>query len=372
MHAVLKGINKVTKRLKTGRKVIYYYYRATGKSLKGIPGTDEFINSYNEALREFKGSRANDQFASVLTAYSQSYQFQNQLAPTTKTEYRRKIAHLDREFGDLPIAALKKPEVRRIFIEYGDIVAAESGPREADYRLSVLSACLSWAVQRAILPQNHIKGFARYHSADRSDIIWMADHIEKFMRVASEEMQQALMIGLHSGLRQGDVISLRWDNFDGSDLCVSINKNIRKGKASRPVIIPCTTALKGMLNQMPRRSEYILCTTTGVKFTSRHFGKQWQAAYRKAGLGNVDLHFHDLRGTAVVLLAEAGCTIPQIAAITKHSLQTVTAILEKYLTRTRHLASTAICLFEASPTAGFANRLQTGPQKTQISEPKDK
>ncbi len=133
-----------------------------------------------------------------------------------------------------------------------------------------------------------------------------------------------------------------------------------------------SSALKGMLNQMPRRSEYIFCTTTGVKFTSRHFGKQWQAAYRKAGLGNVDLHFHDLRGTAVVLLAEAGCTIPQIAAITKHSLQTVTAILEKYLTRTRHLASTAICLFEASPTAGFANRLQTGPQKTQISEPKDK
>jgi hypothetical protein len=49
------------------------------------------------------------------------------------------------------------------------------------------------------------------------------------------------------------------------------------------------------------------------------------------------LHFHDLRGTAVTVLAEEGCTDLQIASITGHSLKQVAAILEKYLARTRAL-----------------------------------
>ncbi len=33
-------------------------------------------------------------------------------------------------------------------------------------------------------------------------------------------------------------------------------------------------------------------------------------------------------------LAEAGCSIPQIAAITAHSIKTIETILERYLIRT--------------------------------------
>ena len=59
------------------------------------------------------------------------------------------------------------------------------------------------------------------------------------------------------------------------------------------------------------------------------------------------------------MLAEAGCTTPQIAAITGHSLKTVTGILDKYLARTRALASEAVTLFENAKSTEFANRLQT-------------
>jgi integrase len=73
----------------------------------------------------------------------------------------------------------------------------------------------------------------------------------------------------------------------------------------------------------------------------------------------VELHFHDLRGTAVTLLSEAGCTPQQVATITGHSLRTVHRILERYLARTRGLAEQAIFNFENSPRTKFANQLQT-------------
>lgn len=50
----------------------------------------------------------------------------------------------------------------------------------------------------------------------------------------------------------------------------------------------------------------------------------------------------DLRDTAVTWLALAGATIPEIAAVTGHSLQSITSVLEHYLARHPELADHAI------------------------------
>jgi len=59
-----------------------------------------------------------------------------------------------------------------------------------------------------------------------------------------------------------------------------------------------------------------------------------------------DLHFHDLRGTAVTMLAEAGCSNAEIAAITGHSMQHVETILTKYVSLTKDLAQSAMAKLE--------------------------
>jgi integrase len=123
-----------------------------------------------------------------------------------------------------------------------------------------------------------------------------------------------------------------------------------------------------MLNGMERVSPLILTTKTGRSLKKRYFARLWDEAMHKAGLQSVllpgsdvpiELHFHDLRGAAVTLLSEAGCTPQQIATITGHSLKTVHRILERYLARTRGLAEQALLNFENSPRTKFANHLQT-------------
>jgi hypothetical protein len=55
------------------------------------------------------------------------------------------------------------------------------------------------------------------------------------------------------------------------------------------------------------------------------------------------LHFHDLRGTAVMRLALSDCTAPEIAAVTGHSLKSVEAIPEAhYLGGPLELAEAAV------------------------------
>ena len=143
------------------------------------------------------------------------------------------------------------------------------------------------------------------------------------------------------------------------------------------VTIPCTRALRRMLDGMERRSPLILTTKTGQALQKRYFARLWEEAAAEAGVGRITLpgvaepvalHFHDLRGTAVTMLSEAGCSPQQIATITGHSLNTVTVILDRYLARTRALAEQAIVKRENSPRTEFANRLQTASPTPKASK----
>lgn len=364
----MPGINMVRKRLASGGTAIYYYHRATGQRLDGTPGTPQFIASYAQAEATMKARHSGETFNGLIRAYTTSIEFEQKLAPTTRGEYKRMLTKAEPEFGDMPMGALNDPRVRRDFLSWREKVAKASGEREADNRLSAISAMLTWGVDHGTITANHLKGFKRLYRSNRSEIIWLPEHIDAFMKVAPIEMQRALIIALHTGQREGDILRLPWSAYDGSAIILRQGK-ARRGNIQGPLVhVPCTAALRRELDGMERVSPLILTTKTGRPLTKRYFARQWEQATKAAGLDRVmlpgssepvALHFHDLRGTAVTMLSEAGCAPQQIATITGHSLKTATAILERYLARTRGLAEQAISNFENSPRTKFANQLQT-------------
>ena len=89
----------------------------------------------------------------------------------------------------------------------------------------------------------------------------------------------------------------------------------------------------------------ILTTTRGQPWTSDGFRTSWAKACAKTNIHG--LTFHDLRGSAVVRLALADATVPQIATFTGHSLHGVEAILDAhYLGRNVKLAEIAVMKLE--------------------------
>jgi integrase len=77
--------------------------------------------------------------------------------------------------------------------------------------------------------------------------------------------------------------------------------------------------------EQKRSSVTILTNSRGLPWTEDGFPTSWGKAFDKTSLG--DLHFHDLRGTTVTRLALSNCTVPEIASITGHSMETVQDIL---------------------------------------------
>jgi len=349
VRANLKGVNTVRKTLAGGKVVLYYYHRASGKRLNGRPGSPEFIKDYGDA-EQSQVQKRKGTLVGLIRDYTLSPEFRKR-AESTQKEYRRMLTKVEVQFGTMPLAVLEDPRVRRDFLKWRADVANSSGEREADNRLSVLSAMLSWGIENGQVFSNHVLGFKRLHKVDRSDKLWLPEHIDAFMKVAPLEMQRALILALHTGQRQGDLLKLVWTNYQDGQI------SLRQSKGAQRVTVPCTQALARMLDGIERSGIVILNTKTGRPWKARYFKAQWEEASKAAGIN--DLHFHDLRGTAVTMLSEAGCSVPEIASITGHSLKSVYTILEKYLSRTKSLARSAMTKFENASSTDFANRLQT-------------
>lgn len=362
VRANLKGVFATYKRLPDGSRKTYWYHRATGKRLRGLPGSPQFMCDL-AAAESASIQRQHGTFSGLIRDYTMSEEFQKLLAPSSREQYRRMLTKAELEFGTLPMDALNDPRIRKEFLNWREKIARYSGNREADHRLSVISAMMSWSIDRGHLLFNHLRGFKRLHHADRAERIWLPEHIAAFMKVAPVEMQRALIIALHTGQRQADILKLSWSSYDGQSITLRQGKATRKGVRGSPITILCTAALRKMLDELPQNCPLILTTKTGLAFKKRYFSRLWTEAMEEAGIN--ELHFHDLRGTSVTLLSEAGNTPQQVASVTGHSLKTVHTILEKYLARTRGLSDAAITNFENSPRTNFANQLQTSPPKGQ-------
>jgi integrase len=363
----LRGINTVSKRLADGTVKIFRYHRATGQRLSGEPGSVEFIAAYSQAERAI-ADRLTGTFNALVREYTLSIEFQQNLATSTQSEYRRMLKAAEVEFGNMPIAALNDSGIRKDFLDWRAEIACVSGKREADHRLSAISSMITWGVDRGYVSENHLKGFRRLYHSSRAEIIWLTEHISSFMEIAPVELQRALILALHTGQREGDLLRLPWSAYDGKTIRLRQSKSRRAHKPAPLIEIPCTETLRQMLDGMERVSTLILTTKSGRAFKKRYFSQSWNRVMKKARLETVcfpnmdqpvKLHFHDLRGTTVTLFSEAGCSPQQIATITGHSLTTVTQILERYLARTKGLAEQAIHNFENSSRTKFANQLQT-------------
>lgn len=334
----LKGINSVTKPLKDGTTVTYWYAWKGGPRLDGKPGDPEFIASYNRAVARLVPSQSG-LLLNVLVKFQNTEEFRG-LAPRTQADYREIIdKKIEPEFGDLPIAALTEKRCRGVFKDWRDRLALKSR-RQADYAWVVLARVLAVALDRGWVDANPCERGGRLYSGSRRDKIWTLDDELAFLEKAPHHLHLPLTLALWTGQREGDLLKLTWSAYDGTHI------RLRQSKTGARVSIRVGAPLKAALDATPKRSPVMLLSTDNKPWTEDGFRSSWRKACKKAGI--VGVTFNDLRGTAVTRLAIAGCTEAEIVAITGHTLRDVRSILDAhYLHRDPALAEAAIRKLEA-------------------------
>jgi integrase len=257
------------------------------------------------------------------------------LRNSTRRDYARYLKLIESEFGDMPIAAI--PEARGVFKDWRD--GMQATPRAADLAWSILARVLSVAADRGRIIANPCKGGGRLYKADRNDKIWTDAMIATASVRFPAHLRWVLILAVWTGQRQGDLLRLPWSAYDGERI------RLRQSKGGRRVIIRASDLLRAELAGIPKVGPIMLTSSHGKPWTSDGFRSSWGRACDEAGIKGVT--FHDLRGSAVTRLAEAGCTSEEIASITGHSLNDVNAMLDAhYLSRTQALSDGAILKLE--------------------------
>jgi len=302
-----------------------------------VPGSPEFIRSYEEAHAQ-RVKPKTGVLQSLITAYQLSTDFTG-LAPRTQSDYKKAIGVIEKRFGTFPLNALNVKGSRTIFKDWRDELAHRS-KRQADMTFTVLTRILSWGVDSERITANPCLRCGRLYKGSRKDRIWSEEDEAKFLAAAPERMRLAFLLGLETGQRQGDLLKLPWTAYNGTHLVLCQNKT------AKPIKVRVSATLKAALDAAPKRAPTILTNLNGEAWTAAGFSSVWRKASRAAGI-TPGLAFTDLRGSCVTRLAKAGSTVPEIAAVSGHSLRGVQEILTRhYLSLDSDLADAAISKLE--------------------------
>lgn len=316
----LKGLHTVRAKGKT-----YHYAWRGGPALKGEPGSAEFQASYNEAIAS-RAAPDNRKFRSVVVLYKASDAYQG-LADSTKRNWSRWLDHISDHFGDLSTAQFSRTDkIRPLIIKWRAKYADK--PRTADYAMQVLSRVLAYCVDPlAKITVNPCEGIKQLYTSSRAEIIWTEADIAHFKATCSPELANAVELASLTGLRLGDLLRLCWNHVGADAIVVGTGKS----GGRRDAIVPLHDALRVLLQRIPRRSTVILTNSKGRPW--RGFQASFIKAKAKAWPQGVDLHFHDLRGTAATKFYLAGLSEREIGEIMGWEEESVRRIIRRYVDR---------------------------------------
>src|SRR5262249_23857718 len=137
-------------------------------------------------------------------------------------------------FGTLRIAQFDRPEKIRPVIRSWRSQWADK-PRTADIAIQALSRVLSHAVELGKIAGNPAEGIKRLYSVDRSEIIWTDVDVRQLKEVCSADIAFATDLAIHTGLRQGDLLRLRWPDIREDRIEILTSKSRFRRRAIVPL-----------------------------------------------------------------------------------------------------------------------------------------
>lgn len=290
-----------------------HYFRRAGSrvALPGLPGSAEFMAAYQAALAEAPPPVAANRTApgsvdALAIAYYRSAEF-SVLAEMTRRTYRNVLDGLRQEHGHRPVVGLQPEHVRRL------VAAKAEKPAAANALLKMLRILCRFAVAEGWRKDDPTRDVRRVRHKSEGFRAWQESDIAAFEahHASGSRARLALALLLYTGQRPGDVARMGRQHVRNGRV------NIRQAKTGTELSIPVHPELAAALATAPAGHLTFLVTKDGAGFTPKGFGNWFGECAWAAGVAE-GCTAHGLRKAAARRLAEAGCTVHEIAAVTGH------------------------------------------------------
>ena len=272
------------------------------------------------------------------------------LAPNTVAAYEDAVLHhLLPFFRQTHLGAITRRDVDRFLVEEreGKTRRGRKGQRvpisarTVNAALMVLKFMLREAVEQELIVSNPAAGAKplRQPHGDESVHALQPDEIARLLDAAAEPYRTVYLLAIHTGLRRGELLGLRWGDLDLQKGLLFVRRSLTrvrqgdsyviqegptKSRSSRRTIDLSPDTVQALLRHPagddPTR-DYVFRSRTGGPIDPSNLDTSFRRDLAAAGLPEV--RFHDLRHTHASLLIAAGVHPKAIQARLGHaSIQT--------------------------------------------------
>jgi integrase len=141
------------------------------------------------------------------------------------------------------------------------------------------------------------------------------EEIDALLRECPSYLRNIVEVGLHTGMRRGELLSLTWPQIAGGFIYLD------KTKTDEPRQIPIDNDLDAVLKRIRKaqwarrlQTEFVFCDDGGRRFGQ--VTRSFQSACKRAGIAN--FRFHDLRHTFASYYVMRGGSLKALQKILGH------------------------------------------------------
>ena len=236
------------------------------------------------------------------------------LMKSSRTEKTRVLLWI-RHFGNRPLGQITRAEIETWRREK----LVRCRPATTNRDLARLRAMLRRALEWELIEKSPLEGLKFLSETNARTRYLTLEECERLIQACLALHTKALVIiALHTGMRLGEILRLRWQDLDFSAGLILI----RDSKNGEPRHVPMDSTVQSHLESYPRRPgvEWVFSNSSGQRLRDIRGG--FHNALQRAGL--TDLHFHDLRHTYASQWVQSGGDLYVLKDILGHKSITIT------------------------------------------------
>ena len=270
--------------------------------------------------------------------------------PTTFERYEQVVRlHIRPVLGKVKLKNLTAAHVRGLYRHKLD---AGLSPRTVQYVHVTLHKVLKQAIADGLIPRNATEAVKPPQVRREEMQPLTAEQVKVLFQAAKGDRLEALyVLAVTTGLRQGELLGLRWDDIDLEVGTLQVRRTLTtakggpvlsapKTKGSRRTVKLSPTALEALRSHLARQLEEIdrvgsLWREKGLIFAAevgeplrRQYvtARRFKPLLRRAGLP--EIRFHDLRHTCATLLLSENVNPKVVSEMLGHA--TIAITLDTY------------------------------------------
>lgn len=268
-------------------------------------------------------------FKELFESYVKSPGFRK-LSTRSKQMYMYVGERMSEYFGDRIVKNIRRPDLLTFQNESAD------KPAYSNLALRVASVIFAYALDMDMIDHNPAARIKKLKGG--SHVKWTPEEVKEVVALRDRKISTAVAIAWYTGQREGDILSMRWKDFDGEYISVIQQKtNLDMKIKAHPDLIQYLNGLRGT-----DPDDYYIVSGKD-KMGSSAFRNMLKRRTDKLNISKV---FHGIRKGVASNLAEKGRPISEIAAILGHKTMRMAAYYSEQAS-TKTLTENAVSAMES-------------------------